>query len=90
MKFEVNSQRFELGAIPGCCGHFTVAGFKVDRVQFMGHDTAAEFVSHCLGPSGMIEVTVGQQKIFELRIPRAGIRQYFSSTVNDLVRIRHR
>ena len=34
----------------------------------MSHDSAAIFVSHGLGPTGMIEVAVSQQKVFELHI----------------------
>ena len=34
----------------------------------MSHDSAAIFVSHGLGAAGMIEVTVSQQKVFELHI----------------------
>jgi len=45
-----------------------VARFKVSRVQLMRHDSAAIFVSHSLGPAGMVEVTVSQQKVFEFHI----------------------
>jgi hypothetical protein len=34
----------------------------------MGHDSASEFVSDGLGAAGMIEVTVSQQKVFELHV----------------------
>ncbi len=66
LKLDVNSERLEPGAIPRCCGDFVVPAFKVNRVQFMGHDTAPKFVSHRFGAACMIKVTVGKQKILKL------------------------
>ena len=44
----------------------------------MSHDSAAIFVSHGLGPAGMIEVTVSQQKVFELHIRFQAFGDVFS------------
>jgi hypothetical protein len=47
----------------------------------MGHDSASEFVSDGLGAAGMIEVTVSQQKVFELHVRFQAFGYVFSQLV---------
>src|SRR5208283_482412 len=68
LQSDIDGKWFEVASIPGGAGHTVVARFEINRIQLMSHDSAAIFISHGLGPTSMIEVTVSQQKVFELRI----------------------
>ena len=65
---DIDGERFQACSIPGGASHTVVARFEINRIQLMSHDSAAIFVSYGLGPAGMVEVTVSQQKVFELSI----------------------
>jgi hypothetical protein len=50
----------------------------------MGHDAAAEFISYGFGAAGMVEVTMGQQKVFEFPVRTEAIDNVFPQSCMPL------
>jgi hypothetical protein len=68
LQADIDCKWFEACSMPGRAAYTAVARFEVNRIQLMGHDSAAIFVSRGSGAAHMIVMTVSQQEVFELHI----------------------
>ena len=62
----VHSERLEGGPVPTGSGYLVVSPFKEGRIQFMGNGLTLTFFSQTPGTTGMVEMTMRDQKIFNL------------------------
>jgi hypothetical protein len=76
-KFYIDGKRFHPCPIPGSSSYFAVTRLKVNRIQFVSHDTAPELIPYSFSSAGVVKVTMGEKKIFQLYILRQAFGDVF-------------
>lgn len=66
VQFDVDGKWFEACPMPSRAGHTVVARLQVNRIQLMSYDSTAVFISYGPGSTGMIEMAMCEQEVFDL------------------------